>query len=106
MEEATLQNVINMGTAVTGNKRIVVQKPPPNCLASSHGVTANRENSVTLLKLSVPAASAGRGAFLIEGYCSRLAPVHARTDEDHVPMWCGRHNFLQEALEWVQLEFQ
>ena len=66
--EATLQNDTRIGRKVKIAKRIQVKSPPPICLAKYAGMIPIREIRMALEKFSLPAASAGRGPFLIEGY--------------------------------------
>src|SRR3954464_7862636 len=47
--------------------------PPPSWRARYQGTMASNENNRILLNDSLPAASAGRGAFLIAGYCSLIS---------------------------------
>ena len=68
MVEARVQKIMRIGNAVKGAKNRVVQRPPPSCRARYQGTMASSENSRVLLNDSLPAASAGRGAFLIDGY--------------------------------------
>ncbi len=49
-------------------KKMPVKRPPLICRAKKAGTNARRVPRRMLLKLSLPAESAGRGAFLIEGY--------------------------------------
>jgi hypothetical protein len=57
-----------MGMVVNRPKNIVVFNPPPTFQDKYVGTIAMREKRTRLEKLSEPAASAGRGAFLIAGY--------------------------------------
>ena len=66
-----LQNVKRMGRKVRIAKKIHVKIPPPTFRAKYAGTSALREKRRILEKLSLPAASAGRGPFLIEGYWQR-----------------------------------
>lgn len=45
-----------------------VKRPPPTLRAKYAGIIARRENRRALENVSLPAASAGSGAFLIAGY--------------------------------------
>jgi len=69
MEEAMVQKDMRIGMAKMRARMNHVQKPPFSCQAHQAGTPAKREKRMTLLKLWAPAASAGRGAFLIAGYC-------------------------------------
>lgn len=57
-----------MGTEVNIAMKIHVNSPPPSCRAKYAGTRASRAKRIMLEKLSLPAASAGRGPFLIAGY--------------------------------------
>jgi len=52
-------------------KNTAVFKPPPIFHEQYNGTRARREKRRVLEKLSEPPASAGRGAFLIDGYYNR-----------------------------------
>lgn len=65
-----VQKVMMIGIDVKTAKKIDVNKPPPTLRASNHGTTVPKLISKTLEKDSLPAASAGRGPFLIAGYYS------------------------------------
>ena len=69
MEDATVQKASSMGIEVKRAKNNHVFQPPPTFQDKYKGMSAKREMRRRLEKLSLPAASAGRGAFLIEGYC-------------------------------------
>ena len=64
-----VQKAMRIGMAKISARNNHVQKPAFNCQAHHAGIPAKREKRKTLLKLWAPAASAGRGAFLIAGYC-------------------------------------
>jgi hypothetical protein len=68
MVEAIYHFAIRMGTAVSKEKKIHVFIPPPTLLESQRGTRARAEMRMVLEKDSLPAASAGKGAFLIVGY--------------------------------------
>lgn len=57
-----------MGRLVNRAKNSQVQDPPPTLRARKAGTIARRENKRALEKLSEPAPSAGKGAFLMVGY--------------------------------------
>jgi len=58
-----------MGIEVMRAKKTQVFQPPPTFHEKYNGTKARREKRRRFEKLSLPAASAGRGAFLIAGYC-------------------------------------
>lgn len=60
-----------MGMVVKIAKNVAVFKPPPTFHERYSGMKARREKSNTLENPSDPPASAGRGAFFIDGYCDR-----------------------------------
>lgn len=62
------QKVTRMGMEVNMAKKNVVNSPPPTFRARRYGIERPREIRRTLEKLSLLAASAGRGAFLMAGY--------------------------------------
>ena len=66
--DAILQKIMRIGIVVSRAKSIHVKIPPPTFRARYPGTSASRETSRTLEKLSLPEASAGKGAFFIEGY--------------------------------------
>lgn len=68
MVDATVQKMTRIGSAVKGARKRVSQKPPLSCRARYQGTMASREKRRALLNDSLPAASAGSGAFLIAGY--------------------------------------
>ncbi len=75
-EDARYQKLIRMGTVVKMPKKMLVFNPPPIFQEKYVGTPAAREMRTRLEKLSLPAPSAGRGAFLMEGYChEKLADV-------------------------------
>jgi hypothetical protein len=53
-------------------KKILVFNPPPIFHEKYVGTTVMRETRRMLEKLSLPGPSAGRGAFLIAGYCAQV----------------------------------
>lgn len=55
--------------AVRMPKKIHVLMPPPTLKVKYSGMPPSRANRMLLLKLSLPGPSAGRGAFLMVGYC-------------------------------------
>lgn len=63
-----VQKHAKMGIAAMRTKKIHVKRPPPTLRARYKGTRARRVKRRTLEKFSLPAASAGRGAFLIAGY--------------------------------------
>lgn len=69
MEEAIYQKVQRVGMLVKRAKNRVVKRPPPTFRARSQGMPAIRAMRKVLEKSSLPDASAGRGPFLIAGYC-------------------------------------
>jgi len=69
MDDAMYQKLIKMGTDVNRAKKIVVFSPPPTFHAPYAGTIMRRPKRAVLEKLVAPAPSAGRGAFLIAGYC-------------------------------------
>ena len=62
-----------MGILVNSAKNKVVKRPPPSLRARSQGVPAIRAMRRVLEKVSLPEASAGRGAFLMAGYFQQSA---------------------------------
>ena len=66
--DAMVQKEARMGIAAMIAKKIHVKSPPPTLRARYSGMRPRRENRRILEKFSLPAASAGRGAFLIAGY--------------------------------------
>ena len=72
MDEATYQKVTRVGILVKMAKNMVVKVPPPTFRARSHGIPMIRETRKRFEKLSFPAESAGKGAFLIAGYYTRV----------------------------------
>ena len=67
-DDAMVQKARMMGMVVKRPKKMVVFNPPPSFQEKYVGTIAMREKRTRLEKLSAPAASAGRGAFLIAGY--------------------------------------
>lgn len=61
-----------MGREVMRAKKMVVFRPPPTFHEKYQGTPIRREKRAALEKASVPAASAGRGAFLMVGYWRRI----------------------------------
>lgn len=57
-----------MGRLVNRAKNNQVQYPPPTLRARKAGTITRRDNKSVLEKLSEPAPSAGKGAFLMVGY--------------------------------------
>ena len=68
MIEATIQNAIRIGIVVNVAKSSHVKIPPPTFRARKAGMRSMDENKRKLEKFSLPAASAGSGPFLIDGY--------------------------------------
>jgi len=68
MLEATVQKTIRIGIAVRALKKSYVLKPPPIFHEKYSGINASNAKSNLFEKPSLPAASAGRGAFLIDRY--------------------------------------
>ena len=66
--EARAQKETSTGIKVRMAKNSQVFHPPPTLLEKYRGIRALREKRRMLEKVSLPAASAGRGAFLIDGY--------------------------------------
>jgi hypothetical protein len=66
--EFAVQKAARMGILVNNPKKRVVLKPPPNFQERYQGTMARREKRAMLEKDSLPAPSAGRGAFLMAGY--------------------------------------
>lgn len=60
-----------MGMVVKIAKKIAVFRPPPIFQEKYSGTRARREKRRVFEKPSDPPASAGRGAFFIDGYCGR-----------------------------------
>jgi hypothetical protein len=75
--EATYQNAARIGMVVKIAKKIAVFKPPPTFQEKYSGTKPRREKRAKLEKPSDPAASAGRGAFLIDGYYGRKISIIA-----------------------------
>lgn len=69
-DDARYQKLIRIGTEVKIPKKRVVFNPPPTFHEKYVGTMARRENRSRLEKFSPPGPSAGRGAFLIAGYCT------------------------------------
>ena len=69
-DEARYQKLIKIGIDVKIPKKILVFNPPPIFHEKYHGISVTRERRRMLEKLSLPGPSAGRGAFLIAGYCA------------------------------------
>lgn len=65
--DAPIQKEARMGTEVNKPKKMAVLQPPPIFHESQRGTPTIREISRIVEKLSLPEASAGRGAFLIAG---------------------------------------
>jgi hypothetical protein len=61
-----------MGTVVKRPKKTEVLNPPPIFQERYVGVIVIREKRRRFEKVSLPGPSAGRGAFLIAGYCQTL----------------------------------
>jgi hypothetical protein len=70
MLEAMVQYAMRIGIEVKRAKKSVVKRPPPTFLAMYHGITVRMKKRRTFEKLSLPGPSAGRGAFLMAGYCN------------------------------------
>lgn len=68
MDEARYQNVARMGMLVSDPKNAHVRIPPLTWRARYAGPKTNKVPRRRLEKLSLLAESAGKGAFLIEGY--------------------------------------
>jgi len=71
--DATVQNAARTGMVVKMAKKIDVQRPPPTLRASHTGTMNRRVNRAMLEKCSLEGPSAGRGAFLIAGYCEEIS---------------------------------
>jgi hypothetical protein len=69
MAEAIDQNAARTGIVVNMAKNSHVYRPPPTFRAKKAGTIARRKKRKVLEKVSLPAPSAGSGAFLIAGYC-------------------------------------
>jgi len=79
-DEARYQKLIKIGIDVKRPKKMLVFNPPPTFQDKYHGTSVMREMRRMLEKLSLPGPSAGRGAFLIAGYCAQiLAYVQLRS---------------------------
>lgn len=65
--EATVQKAKRMGRLVNMAKNSQVYRPPLTLRARKAGTTPMRATRRMLEKFSLPAASAGKGAFLIDG---------------------------------------
>lgn len=65
--DAPIQKEARMGTEVNKAKNRAVLKPPPTFHESQRGAPPSRDTSSMVEKLSLPEASAGRGAFLMAG---------------------------------------
>lgn len=63
------QKAIRIGIAHGTAKSSHVKNPPLTRQVKYAGIPARSEKSRVLLKVSLPGPSAGRGAFLIAGYC-------------------------------------
>lgn len=63
-----VQKEARIGMAAMIAKKIHENRPPPTLRARYNGTRARRVKRRTLEKFSLPAPSAGRGAFLIAGY--------------------------------------
>jgi len=68
MVEAMTQKAARRGRVVKRAKKSVVFSPPPTFHERYNGTPPRMEKSKVFEKLSAPEASAGRGAFLMEGY--------------------------------------
>src|ERR1700712_477074 len=74
MDDTTIQKPAKMGMLVNRPKKRAVFRPAPTFQDNHSGTPLIREKRRRLEKLSLPAESAGRGAFLIAGdCCSSLA---------------------------------
>lgn len=63
-----VQKEARIGMAAMIARKNHVNRPPPTLRARYNGTRARRVKRRTLEKFSLPAPSAGRGAFLIAGY--------------------------------------
>lgn len=68
MAEMVNQKEPSIGMKVSNPKNTVVLNPPPTFHANHVGTPKSKEKRRMFEKLSEPAESAGRGAFLIAGY--------------------------------------
>jgi len=68
MLDAMVQKAMRIGMAVRMARKIHVLSPPPTLRERYKGTAARRKKRSLLEKLSLPAASAGRGAFLMAAY--------------------------------------
>jgi hypothetical protein len=68
MAETASHQPARMGRSRRMAKKMKVLRPPPTFHLSQKGTPNRRENRILLLKESEPGPSAGRGAFLMEGY--------------------------------------
>ena len=66
-------------------KNIHVKIPPPTCRAKYAGTKVTKVMRAMLEKLSLPAASAGSGAFLMEGYYHVLKSAYIGIQETGKP---------------------
>jgi hypothetical protein len=83
--------VARIGILVKIAKKIAVFKPPPIFHEQYNGTKARREKRRVLEKPSDPPASAGRGAFLIDGYygryCKYVSNEAVQRDSKHNSNW-------------------
>jgi len=79
--DATVQKTMRMGIEVKIAKKMASLVPPPSFQLKYKGTRPRSAKSKALENDSLPAASAGRGAFLIAGYYAvELARVCKRED--------------------------
>jgi hypothetical protein len=105
-EEAMVQKAMRMGRANRTARMSHVQKPPFSCQAHHAGMPARRRKRTRLLKLLAPAASAGRGAFLIAGYCDRCTLACHWTNQESamgVAAYRGCANTKSLSLCWRRI---
>ena len=88
-DEARYQNAIKIGTVVNRPKKMLVFNPPPTFHEKYVGTPAMRAKRRILEKLSFPGPSAGRGPFLIAGYCAEISACSQLTSAGGQIACCG-----------------
>jgi hypothetical protein len=101
--------VARIGILVKIARKTAVFKPPPIFHEQYNGTKARREKRRVLENPSDPPASAGRGAFLIDGYygiyCKYVSNEAVQQDSKHNSNWveytygCCLHTAVLEFLK-------
>jgi hypothetical protein len=107
--EAIVQNAIKIGNVVRIARNRVVHRAPPSWRARYQGTIASKEQRRILLNVSLPEASAGRGAFFMAGYYPQISNLMVRQDDQiqlNAQKWCEHHSPRLVGLASALLEFR